>query len=279
MLFGPNHLYFYRFLGRILGKAVFDGITVEPTFASFFIKKLIAKSNSLNDLKSLDFELFKHLNSLREFEGDIGDLELYFRISDENAVTGELHEVDLVPDGENVKVTNQNKFRYIYMVADYRLNKRIKPQSDAFVAGFHECIPIAWLGIFNDRELNMLMSGASKSLDVKDLMKNSTYKNGFSSSSKQVKWFWKLVDKDMSDDDRSKMLKFVTSCPRAPLMGFSSLQPAFTVVKMDCSDPDTKLPTSSTCFNLLRIPLYSSERILKEKIMYAIHSNAGFEMA
>ena len=106
MLFGPNHLYFYRFLGRILGKAVFDGITVEPTFASFFIKKLIAKSNSLNDLKSLDFELFKHLNSLREFEGDIGDLELYFRISDENAVTGELHEVDLVPDGENVKVTN-----------------------------------------------------------------------------------------------------------------------------------------------------------------------------
>lgn len=62
-------------------------------------------------------------------------------------------------------------------------------------------------------------------------------------------------------------------------MGFASLQPLFTVVKMDCSQPDTMLPTSSTCFNLLRIPPYSSEKVLKEKIMYAIHSNAGFEMA
>ena len=111
MLFGPNHLHFYRFLGRILGKAVFDGITVEPMFANFFIKKLIGKSNSLNDLKSLDFELYKHLNSLRDYEGDIGDLELYFRVTDENSVTGQLEEVDLVPNGENVKVTNQNKFR------------------------------------------------------------------------------------------------------------------------------------------------------------------------
>ena len=279
MLFGPNHLHFFRFLGRILGKAVFDGITVEPQFANFFIKKLISKSNSLNDLKSLDFELYKHLNSLRDYEGDIGDLELYFRVTDENSVTGQLNEVDLMPNGENIKVTQSNKFRYIYMVADHRLNQRIKPQSDAFVNGFRECIPLNWLAIFNDRELNMLMSGASKSFDVKDLVKHSTYKNGWSSSTKQVKWFWKLVEKGMNDDDRSKMLKFVTSCPRAPLMGFGSLQPLFCVVKMDCSDPDTKLPTSSTCFNLLRIPPYSSEKVMKEKIMYAIHSNAGFEMA
>lgn len=138
---------------------------------------------------------------------------------------------------------------------------------------------MAWLGIFNDRELNMLLSGAQKSIDVKDLMKHSLFKNGYSSSTKQIKWFWKLVEKGMNDDDRSKLLKFVTSCPRPPLMGFASLQPLFTIVKMDCSQADQKLPTSSTCFNLLRIPPYSSEKILKEKIMYAIHSNAGFEMA
>ena len=223
MLLGPNHLHFFRFLGRILGKAVFDGITVEPQFALFFIKKLISKSNSLNDLKSLDFELYKHLNFLREYEGDLGDLELYFRVTDENRVTGQMTEIDLIPNGENVKVSNANKFRYIYMVADYRLNVRIKPQSDAFVNGFRECIPMNWLGIFNDRELNMLMSGGSKEMDVKDLVKHSKYLNGFSSSTKQVKWFWKLVEKDMSADDRSKLLKFVTSCPRPPLMGFGSL--------------------------------------------------------
>ena len=89
MLFGPNHLHFFRFLGRILGKAVYDGITVEPQFANFFIKKLISKPNSLNELKYLDFELYKHLNFLREYDGDLEDLELYFQVNDENSVTGE----------------------------------------------------------------------------------------------------------------------------------------------------------------------------------------------
>jgi len=148
---------------------------------------------------------------------------LYFRVTDENHVTGETKEVDLVPNGADIKVTNQNKFRYVYMMADYRLNRRIKAASDAFVAGFHECVPINSLSLFNDRELQMLMSGASKSMDVKDFMKHIIYRNGYTPSTKQIKWFWKLVEKDMKDDDRSKLLKFVTSCPRAPLMGFASL--------------------------------------------------------
>jgi hypothetical protein len=58
-----------------------------------------------------------------------------------------------VPHGNEVKVNNQNKFRYIYLMADYRLNRRIKAQSDAFIEGFHECVPLKWLGIFNEREL------------------------------------------------------------------------------------------------------------------------------
>lgn len=62
------------------------------------------------------------MNFLREYDGDIGDLELYFRVTDENAVTGQMTEIDLVPNGAEIKVTNANKFRYIYMVADYRLN-------------------------------------------------------------------------------------------------------------------------------------------------------------
>ena len=49
---------------------------------------------------------------------------------------------------------------------------------------------------------------------------------------------------------------------------------------MDTSNnPNDMLPTASTCFNILRIPPYTNEKTLKDKIMYAIHSNAGFEMA
>jgi ubiquitin-protein ligase E3 C len=40
-----------------------------------------------------------------------------------------------------------------------------------------------------------------------------------------------------------------------------------------------KLPSAATCFNLLKLPEYSSPQVLKEKLMYAIYSNSGFELS
>jgi hypothetical protein len=137
----------------LLGKALYEGITLEPRFAAFFLRRLIGKQNSLNDLRSLDPELFKQMTLMRTYEGDVEDLMLTFQVTDENEVTGERKEVYLIPNGSAIPVTNKNKFRYIYMVADFRLNRRLKRQTDAFVAGFHEVIPQPWLSIFNEREM------------------------------------------------------------------------------------------------------------------------------
>lgn len=90
-------------------------------------------------------------------------------------------------------------------------------------------------------------------MDVKDLMSNTKYIGGFSSYSTVIKWFWKLVAK-MSDEEHIKLLMFVTSCGRSPLLGFGSMEPKFCISKMDCNNPNEKLPTASTCFNLLRLP-------------------------
>jgi len=57
------------------------------------------------------------------------------------------------------------------------------------------------------------------------------------------------------------------------------MSPPFQISRMDVAKPDDMLPTSATCFNVLRIPAYSSEKVLKEKLLYAIYSNAGFELA
>ncbi len=73
-----DDIHIYKFLGRILGKAIYDGITVEPQFANFFLKKLIGKQNNLNDLKSLDPDLHKNLNFIKEYEGSVEDLSLTF---------------------------------------------------------------------------------------------------------------------------------------------------------------------------------------------------------
>lgn len=49
---------------------------------------------------------------------------------------------------------------------------------------------------------------------------------------------------------------------------------------MNIGGTDTsRLPTSSTCFNLLKLPNYSKKSSLKEKLRYAIRSNSGFELS
>ena len=47
---------------------------------------------------------------------------LYFTTLDECNVTGVSKDINLIPKGSETQVTDINKFRYIYMVADYRLN-------------------------------------------------------------------------------------------------------------------------------------------------------------
>ena len=40
-----------------------------------------------------------------------------------------------------------------------------------------------------------------------------------------------------------------------------------------------RLPTSSTCMNLLKLPKYTSKKMLREKLLYAIEAAAGFELS
>lgn len=53
--------------------------------------------------------------------------------------------IPLIPDGDQVPVTRENLLQYIYLVSDYRLNKQMKRQSDAFIGGLSEMISPNWL--------------------------------------------------------------------------------------------------------------------------------------
>lgn len=50
----------------------------------------------------------------------------------------------------------------------------------------------------------------------------------------------------------------------------------FTIRKRD---PLNRLPTSSTCFNLLKLPNYQKKSTLRDKLRYAVSSNTGFELS
>ncbi|KAF8344487.1 HECT-domain-containing protein [Amanita rubescens] len=79
----PHNLNWYRFIGRILGKAMYEGILVDVAFAEFFLAKWLGRQSFLDDLASLDPELYKGLIYLKHYTGNPEDLSLNFTIVDQ----------------------------------------------------------------------------------------------------------------------------------------------------------------------------------------------------
>ncbi|CAO3643333.1 unnamed protein product [Cunninghamella blakesleeana] len=269
----PQQLAFYEFIGLIIGKALYEGILLDVAFADFFLKKGLGKMNYLDDLPSLDPELYKGLIQVKNFEGNVEDLCLDFSLTPNDAENST--PIDLIANGSNIPVTNENKIKYVYVVANYRLNLQIAKQSRAFFSGLSTIIDTKWLRMFNQQELQIMLGGASVPIDVDDLRNNTVYAE-YGEMDPTIQSFWEVIY-NFNNDERMKFVKFVTSCSRPPLLGFKELQPKFCIRRAGFDE--TRLPTSSTCVNLLKLPSYSSHTVLKEKLLYAINADAGFDLS
>uniref|UniRef100_A0A8D3ARC8 Ubiquitin-protein ligase E3B n=1 Tax=Scophthalmus maximus TaxID=52904 RepID=A0A8D3ARC8_SCOMX len=299
-----NHLQLFEFVGKMLGKAVYEGIVVDVPFASFFLSQVLGHHHStfyssIDELPSLDSEFYKNLTSIKRYDGDVGDLGL--SLSYDEDVMGQLVCHELIPGGKTMPVTNENKISYIHLMAHFRMHTQIKEQTAGFIRGFRSIINPEWLHMFSTPEVQRLVSGDNAEIDLDDLKKHTVYYGGFHSSHRVIIWLWDILSSDFTAEERAMFLKFVTSCSRPPLLGFAYLKPPFSIRCVEVSDdqdtgdtlgsvlrgfftirkkePGGRLPTSSTCFNLLKLPNYSKKSILRDKLRYAISMNTGFELS
>nr|TKV92026.1 hypothetical protein SEVIR_9G136900v2 [Setaria viridis] len=280
-----NGIDMIEFLGRVVGKALYEGILLDYTFSPVFVQKLLGRYNFLDELSTLDPELYRNLMQLKHYDGDVEDLCLDFTVTEELGGKRIIHE--LRPGGKSTSVTNDNKLHYVHAMADFKLNRQILPFANAFYRGLSDLISPSWLSLFNANEFNQLLSGGLQDFDVDDLRNNTKYTGGYTVSSRTVKLFWEVI-KGLKPTERCLLLKFVTSCSRAPLLGFKYLQPSFTIHKVPCDvtlwasiggqDVD-RLPSASTCYNTLKLPTYKRSSTLRSKLLYAISSNTGFELS
>ncbi|KAF2830557.1 E3 ubiquitin-protein ligase NEDD4 [Ophiobolus disseminans] len=290
----------YEFLGRIIGKCLYEGILVDVNFAPFFLRKWALTGGegsapnesgyrpTLNDLRDLDEELYQGLHKLKTYPGNVEDFSLNFTVTD--TVTTDhttspkktkAIDKELKPDGADTPVTNQNRLVYISYMARHRLQNQPYLQTTAFLRGLRQMVQPSWLSMFNHSELQTLVSGTRTSIDVEDLRRNTAYGGTYvigddGLEHPTVALFWKTM-KEMSDDERRAVLKFVTSTPRAPLLGFGTLNPRFSI--RDAGSDQERLPSTSTCVNLLKLPMYRDEQLLKEKLLYSVFSGAGFDLS
>lgn len=269
-----QHLDYFKFVGRIIGKAIYDGQLLDAYFARSFYKHILGIKPSYHDMELEEPEYYKSLCWI--LENDITDV-MDLTMSAEFDFFGTQKIVDLVPNGQNIPVTNENKMQYVQLVTDLRLSKAIEKQIAAFLVGFHELVPAEDIQIFNEVELELLMSGLPD-IDVADLKANIEY-SGYTASSAHISWFWKSVAK-MGSEDLARLIMFVTGTSKVPLEGFSALQgmngPQKFQIHRVPGDSD-RLPTAHTCFNQLDLPEYSSAEKLHNRLLCAIREGSeGF---
>ncbi|XP_014301100.1 ubiquitin-protein ligase E3C [Myotis lucifugus] len=276
MLVGDSFARHYYFLGRMLGKALYENMLVELPFAGFFLSKLLGTSADvdIHHLASLDPEVYRNLLFLKSYEGDVEELGLNFTVV--NNDLGEAQVVELKCGGKDIPVTSANRIAYIHLVADYRLNRQIRQHCLAFRQGLANVVNLEWLRMFDQQEIQVLISGAQVPISLEDLKSFTNYSGGYSADHPVIRAFWRVVE-GFTDEEKRKLLKFVTSCSRPPLLGFKELYPAFCIHNGG-SDLE-RLPTASTCMNLLKLPEFQDEALLRSKLLYAIECAAGFELS
>ena len=199
---------------------------------------------------------------------------------------GTKKEIELIPGGARVEVTEENKAKYVDMIVKWELGGG--DQLRSVLDGLYDIVPPYLLReSFTLEEFDLLINGRGD-VSVVALKAVTWYDGGYesraqgarrlkgkratsSSNHTTIRLFWEameLWDANM----RGRLLGFCTGSTRLPLDGFS---PPFTIIR---GGEDSALPSSHTCFNQLVLPAYSSLDELQEKVAFAIQEGIGFHM-
>lgn len=272
-----EHLAYFKFVGRVLGKAICDGQLLDAHFTRSFYKHILGIKISYHDIEAIDPEYYRSLKSMLEHDlSALGLDDLTFSV--ESAQFGKMETHELKPNGLHEIVTEENKMEYVKLVAHHRMTTGIQSQIDAFLSGFHDLVTPDLISIFNELELELLISGMPE-IDIDDLKANTEYAN-YKPSDSVIRWFWKAMY-SFSHEERALFVQFVTGTSKIPLEGFKAIEgmrgpQKFNIHKAFGSSKST-LPSAHTCFNQLDLPEYETEEITRERLLFAIREGSvGF---
>lgn len=249
----------FKLVGIIVGMGIYNGNLVNLRFPTILYKKLKGQTVGFNDLKELDSEVYNSLQNILSYEGDVESLFLPFAYGDVQ-----------FSDDEEKLVTNDNREEFVNCVTNYILNTSIEKQFEQFKQGFIQCAGKIVLSLFRPEELVLLVSGRDE-LNFYALMKATKYNDGYNQDSPTVRTFWRIVFTRLSEEEKKKLLFFVTASPRAPIGGLGAVP---FVISRD--GDKNHLPTSHTCFFMLVLPDEPDEEKLYQKILIAIQNSEGF---
>ncbi|KAJ3340617.1 hypothetical protein HDU93_006732 [Gonapodya sp. JEL0774] len=167
----------FELAGVILGLALFNGVIVDVHFPKLVYKKLLGEEPTLEDIKEAFPALGRGLEQMLQWDdGDVSDVFMRSFEVDYD-VYGKVVTHQLIENGSNVPVTNQNRREFVALYVEHLAKESVRRPFDAFKRGFYKVCGGGALKMCRPEELELMLCG-SDDLNFGELEKAAEY-DGF----------------------------------------------------------------------------------------------------
>lgn len=208
-----------KLLGMIIGKALFERISLNCFLTKSIWRQLSNKSVQEGDFFFYDKEIYKNLQFIKDnsCSTDLG-LNFSYLISSD---TKEPTNVILKVNGDTIPVNDHNKKEFIHLLINYFCSNTCSHYIHAVKEGIAKVMPLHFLEVFEPYEMEMLINGPQH-INVQEWKASTQYKN-CTAKDQHVQWFWKYVE-GLDQQKLGNLLHYVTGSRRVPILGFFYLE-------------------------------------------------------
>jgi len=151
--------------------------------------------------------------------------------------------------------------QFVSLAARHKLHE-FDRQVAALRRGFLGVVPERAVKVCGWAELELLTCG-DPHVDVDVLRAHTEYAGGYSAGHRVVRAFWAVL-RGLTDDERSRFVRFACGRARLPRGAF-----VFRLTRRAAGDES--LPVSHSCFFHVELPAYSSEEVMRRRLLATVH--------
>ncbi|CAH1255597.1 HERC1 [Branchiostoma lanceolatum] len=298
-----EHLHQFKFLGVLFGVAIRTKKPLDLHLAPMVWKQLAGMPLTIDDVEDVDALFVQSLRSIRDIDKSGVTSETFHEVIPLDCFEGQSVDgrfVPIIPGGRSIPLTFHNRKEYVERALQYRLHEidrqvsavregmawivpvtllslqtarhNIIPIVSAVREGMAWIVPVTLLSLQTARHLESMVCGMP---DISvDILKKVVRYREIDDNHHLVQWFWQTLEQ-FSNDERILFMRFVSGRSRLPA-NIADISQRFQIMKVDRTGDG--LPTAQTCFFQLRLPPYSSQEVMAERLRYAINNCRSIDM-